>query len=490
MIRKIYELSSIPVFMYIDAEAGIRDMFPIGTKFPNQMAIGATHDARYAYLVGKAVAKEASMLGFSIVANPVLDINSNPDNPIIGTRSFGDRADFVIEFGLEYIKGMQEERVIPTAKHFPGHGDTSVDSHRSMPVVDHPLNYLEEVELKPFKIAVENGVKGIMTAHIYYPAIQGKEEEDLPATMSKTILTDMLRNEWGFDGMVVSDSLTMKAIKDIYGIGDAAIMAFNAGNDLILQDYNSDPIITYNTLYEAVESGEISSERLDTAIERIFALKEWAGLYEKEAPTLDVIEKLDNYKEHQDLAKEVARHSVTVLEKTTIPFDTDKKRVLIVTRSDEEVEAAEDMTTLVYQKYNYLHDKMRVYDPSVELYTIGESPTNEEIHMVMEGCRDADEIVFGTFIRILSYKEGSGTVPKSQLALIENLIGTGKPVTMMVIGNPYVLGKIPLTSNTICAYSDDENSIDAVVDVLYGKAPSLGRLPVTVSDRYTFGYGL
>ena len=247
-INYILSISKIPPFLYLDCERGTTDMFPVGTPFPDSMAIGATHEPEAAYRVGKAIAEEARMLGFTLICNPVLDVNTNPENPIIGTRSFGDRADFVADFGAEYVRGVQEAGVIPTGKHFPGHGSTGVDSHVSMPVAGQSRKRLDEVELRPFRVLAEKGMKGIMTAHIYYPALQAGEEADTPATLSKKVLTGILKEEWKFEGIVVSDSLTMRAIKDRYGIGRAAVMAFNAGNDLILQDYDSDPEITFQAI--------------------------------------------------------------------------------------------------------------------------------------------------------------------------------------------------------------------------------------------------
>lgn len=488
-INRLISMSKIPPFLYLDCEKGVTDMFPVGTPFPDSMSVGATHDPELAYGIGMAVAAEARMLGFTLICNPVLDVNSNPDNPIIGTRSFGDRVDFVTEFGAQYVKGVQEEGVLPTGKHFPGHGDTSVDSHVSLPVVYHGRKHLDEVELKPFRELVKRGMKGIMTAHIYYPALQAGDEEGTPATLSKRILKDLLRDEWKFDGLVVSDSLTMRVVKERYGIERAAVMAFKAGNDMLLQDYDSDPEITFNALLNAVNTGEISISELDTVVLRILKMKEWCGVAGITGINPDALYRINHFTEHIELSKKIASKAVTVLEKRSLPLNPENRTLLLAVRSDALLKAAKDMGTIIPRKSNYLHASVKRYQPDAEMITVEEEPTAEEINEIMKSAGSYDNIIFVSFVRILSYKQGSGKMPKQQKKLVHLLYSTGKNISTVIVGNPYVVKELPDTGNTICAYSDCMYSLDAAVDILYGSLKATGRLPVTINEKYTFGFG-
>lgn len=489
-INQILSISKIPPFLFFDCEKGITDMFPIGTPFPDSMAVGATHDPDLAYRIGKAIAEEARMIGFTLICNPVLDVNSNPDNPIIGTRSFGDRANFVTEFGARYIKGVQEAFVIPTGKHFPGHGDTSVDSHISLPIVYHDKKHLDEVELKPFRELAEKGMKGIMTAHIYYPALQAGDEEGTPATLSSKVLIDMLKEEWKFEGLVVSDSLTMRAVKDRYGTEKAAVMAFKAGNDLLLQDYETDPEITFNALLRAVKEGEISMDELDTAVMKILKMKEWCGVDKIDGILPDIQYKLNHHKDHIALSKQIAQNSVTLFENKSLPINPKGKTLLLAVRSDALLKAARDMGTAIPKKSGYLYESVKRYQPDADLMTVEEDPTPEEIDNIMEQVKKYDTVLFVSFVRILSYKKGSGTMPPSQIRLVQMLHEAGKDISTVIVGNPYVIRELPDSGNMLCSYSDCMYSIDAAVDILYGKAKAAGRLPVTINEKYSFGYGL
>jgi beta-N-acetylhexosaminidase len=489
-INYILSISKIPPFLYLDCEKGIPDMFPIGTPFPDSMSVGATHDPELAYRIGKAIAEEAKMLGFTLICNPVLDVNTSPVNPIIGTRSFGESPDYVTELGEAYIKGVQEVGVVPTGKHFPGHGDTSVDSHMAMPIVEHSKEHLDEVELKPFRELVKKGMKGIMTAHIYYPALQEGEEKDTPATLSRKIMTDMLKKEWGFEGIVVSDSLTMRAIKERYGIGKAAIMAFNAGNDMILQDYETDPEITFDALKQAVLSGEISEEELNASVLKILKMKEFCGVPDIKRIEPDTIEKMNNHSEHIALSKEVAQKAVTVLENSSLPISPKSKTILLAVGGDVPIKQAKDMGTLIQKRSGYLHKAMQHYQPDVGFISVSESPSEEELAKIKEAIAGYDNIIFTTFIRIMSYKVGSGKMPEQQAKLVKMLHQSGKDVSTIVFGNPYVVKGLPKSSNTICAYSDCRYIIDSVIDILYGHLKPSGKLSITINEKYKFGYGL
>jgi beta-N-acetylhexosaminidase len=490
-VNECHAESSAPILFYLDAENGLADSFRFGTSYPTLMALGATRSRELAYRMGSCIAKEARAVGFGVVSNPTVDVNSNPDNPIINTRAISDRVELIVELSAEIVRGMQESGVVPTAKHFPGHGDTSEDSHVSMPVVAREKAYLMDVDLKPYRELIPRGLMGIMTAHILYPTLLAPDEEKVPATLSRTIMTDLLRGELGFEGLLISDSLTMRGVKARYGIERAAVLAVKAGHDIILQDYESDPDITFHALYDAVQSGEISITQIDTSVRRILEVKARLGLLEHRPIDVEDARKIVHSPEHAAVAAEIADKSVTVLESATLPL-TDKKTLLIATIGEEEGMDAEDLGYVVKGKSAYLHKRMQEYVRDLDIIEVREHPTEYDFAKVRRSLADGryEHVVYATFVRVLSYKEGSGTVPASQLALIEMLKERHPEAALLIFGSPYVLRKMSPPANCICTYGDCECSIDAALKVLYGKLKASGKLPVTVNDRYPFGYGL
>jgi beta-N-acetylhexosaminidase len=492
IINEYKKLSKFPLLLYMDAECGIRDMFNFGTIFPSLMALGATRSKELAYKMGYIIGKEASAIGISMASNPVLDINNNPDNPIINTRAFSDNVELVIDLAGEYIKGIQEAGVIPNGKHFPGHGDTDMDSHVAMPVISHSKEYLMKNELLPYKVLIKDGMLGVMTAHIMFPSLVGSNEEGLPATLSRNIITNLLRKELEFDGLIVSDSLAMKGIRDVYGLEKSAVLAVKAGHDIILQDYNSDPDITIDAVVSAAESGELNIEQINESVRRILEIRESLGNLNNQQIDIDMVKKAVGSDENVAVAIEIADKSITVLENRDIPFmpDTNEKVLVIATKTEEEGSVAEDLHSNIVGKSGYMFDECKKYIKNVEFAVINENPDPQEIEELLKLAENYERVVFGTFIRVISYKEGSGSIPAAQAKLIEMLNKTIKKPVIVIFGSPYALKKLPKLNNCIVAYSDCEYSIDAAMKVLFGKLKPEGKLPVTVNDKYINGYGL
>ncbi|WP_158289249.1 glycoside hydrolase family 3 protein [Paenibacillus flagellatus] len=490
-INEFKSAASAPLLFYLDAKNGIADAFHLGTSFPSLMALGATRSKELAFKMGSCIAKEARALGFGMVSNTVVDVNSNPDNPIINTRAISDRVELIVELAAEIIRGMQEAGVVPTAKHFPGHGDTQVDSHVAMPMVERDKDYLMEVDLKPYRELIPKGLMGIMTAHILYPALLAPDEGKVPATLSRTIMTDLLRDVFGFQGLLISDSLTMRGIKTHYGIERSAVLAVKAGHDLILQDYESDPAITFKALYDAVQAGEIAIGQIESSVRRILQVKHRFNLLHNDPIDWKEAMNIVNCPEHAAIAAEIADKSVTVLENASLPL-TNKKTLLIATVGAEEGMEAEDLGYVVKGKSAYLHNRMMKYISELEMIAVKEYPTEEDIAKVRRAMTDNryDHVIYATFVRVLSYKEGSGTVPQSQLELISFIQDRHADAAMLIFGSPYIMRKMSPYPNCICAYGDCVYSIDAVLKVLYGTIKATGKLPVTVNENYQFGYGL
>lgn len=285
-IRAANKGNKLPLFLGVDQEGGRINRLPAEVKnMPTSLAIGHVNNPDYAYEVGAMLGKAVKAFGFNLNFAPVLDVNSNPNNPVIGDRSFGNEAQTVSHLGVQTMKGMMAEGVIPVVKHFPGHGDTSVDSHLELPTVHKSLAQLEELELVPFRAAVMNGADVVMAAHILLPQI----DPDYPSSMSKAVLTDMLRKGLGFDGVIITDDMTMGAIVNHYSIPEAAVQSVKAGSDVLLIAHEESHIqAAIEALKAAVEKGDITEERLDESVARIIKLKQKYRLDDTSVEPVDV----------------------------------------------------------------------------------------------------------------------------------------------------------------------------------------------------------
>ncbi len=270
-LKAVNSNNKLPLFFGIDQEGGRISKLPGDLiDIPSNMEIGDINNPSFSFEIGSVLGKLVNAYGFNINFAPVLDVNSNPKNPVIGDRSFGNNPSIVSELGVQTMKGIQSEKVIPTIKHFPGHGDTSVDSHLELPIVNKSLPELEKLELIPFDRAIDEGAEMVMIAHI----LLTKVDQKLPSSLSKEIITGILRNEKGFDGVIITDDMTMKAITENFNIGSAAVMSVQAGSDMIMVAHDYDNIMkVFSALKKAVEHGDISEERLNESVTRILKLK-------------------------------------------------------------------------------------------------------------------------------------------------------------------------------------------------------------------------
>ncbi|MFQ6617336.1 MAG: glycoside hydrolase family 3 protein, partial [Fidelibacterota bacterium] len=330
MVNKMQRISKIPILFDADFERGVGLQFPGAVEFPPNMAFGAARSERYAYKMGKITAIEARALGFHQTYAPVVDINNNPENPIINVRSFGEDPVLVSKLASAFIKGAQENGIMATAKHFPGHGDTGIDSHRELPVIDVERARLDSIELSSFRTAIDAGVKTIMSAHIYVSALE--DWPGKPATLSYNVLTGLLREEMGYDGLIVTDAMWMGGIVNNYTVKYSTLEAVKAGADLII--FKENPEIAIETLENAVKEGEISEARINESVKRILKAKADLGLHKNRFIAPDKIEKIVGKKSLRDFADEVARRAITLVknEKNLVPLTllTDTTKVYIL----------------------------------------------------------------------------------------------------------------------------------------------------------------
>ncbi|HEY2806012.1 MAG TPA: glycoside hydrolase family 3 protein, partial [Gemmatimonadales bacterium] len=326
--------SKLPLFIAADLESGPASRIRMATAFPGNMALGASGREQDAYDTGAIIAMEGRAAGINFVFAPVVDVNNNPANPIINTRSYGEDAARVGDLGAAFIHGLREHGMLATAKHFPGHGDTGTDSHLALPVIMAGRARLDSVELVPFRIATRAGVDAVMSAHIAMPGITGGS--DLPATLSPMVLDTLLRQDVGFGGLIVTDALNMGAIVNKYGAAQAAVLALKAGADILLMP--TDPHAAIDAVVEAVERGEVSEARLDSSVERIVDAKARTGLFRQRLVDLDAIAGIVGIRAHQDLAQQIAQRSLVLVKDSLgiVPLVGERRRrALVISYGDE-----------------------------------------------------------------------------------------------------------------------------------------------------------
>ncbi len=309
IIDKLQEETDIPLLISSDFERGLGSRLEDATEFPYNMAVGATGNIFYAYEMGSAIANDSKAIGVRQNLAPVADLNNNPLNPIINIRSFSEDKEIVSSYTIAFIAGAKNERVITTAKHFPGHGNTQVDSHLDLPVINGSRSELFQNELVPFIQSIKAGVQSIMVGHLYVPALQG--ENKIPASLSKAIVTDLLQNDLQFDGLILTDALNMNAVTKYFSVADAAIDAVKAGNDILLMP--PDDQLTINALISAVQDSLISIKRIDHSVRKILTAKRWLNIQAQKV-TLQKINEIDSIQNNNyELAKEIAEKSITLV---------------------------------------------------------------------------------------------------------------------------------------------------------------------------------
>jgi beta-N-acetylhexosaminidase len=469
------EAGDIPLFLGIDQEGGVVKRIPGGTNLPGQMALGATGDTTLAEAAGRLTGEELKALGLQVNFAPVLDINSNPDNPIIGMRSFSSDPDLVTRLGLAEIQGLRQSGVIAAVKHFPGHGDTVVDSHLGMPVLSHDRERLDAVELKPFRSAIDNGVEMIMTAHIAFPAVDIEHVTSLkdgssvpiPATLSKKVLTGLLRGELGYKGVIISDAFTMNAIAEHFGENQAVVRAVSAGVDIILMP--QDPAAVHQTLVNAVKSGAIPIETIHSSVKRILELKAKYGLFDRSESLTQQLAALNGVigsEKHHTVEREIAERAVTLLAgRDGAQPDSIRQgdRVVIVAADEEQAKQLERQL------------KQAATNLSLKTVTalVGQGKTNAALQAVDQ----ADYVILASYqFRNVASQFGWA----DDQTLIDEMNKRNKRYTLLSLGNPYEMIYIQNMRSGIAVYGKQEPNTAAGVKVLLGQLKAGGVLPVTM----------
>jgi beta-N-acetylhexosaminidase len=471
-VNRMQRLAPLPLMVSGDFERGASMRVDNTTVFPHAMAFGATGDPALARYEGEVTAREARALGVQWVFFPVADVNNNPDNPIINIRSFGENPQEVAKFVTAFIEGSHADpknRVLATAKHFPGHGDTSVDTHVNLATISSPLEELRRVEMVPFEAAIRAGVDSVMTAHIAVPAV---DAPDVPATISKPIITGMLRDQLGFKGIVVTDALEMGGIAKGFGAGDVAVKALDAGVDVLLM--TPDPEAALNAVMAAVRSGRLSAKRIDESVQRLLEAKVLTGLDRKRLVDVEAIGDVVNSPEANRRAQEIADRAVTLVknERNMLPLTSPARTcftVLAESRSSNSGLAFRQELTRRMRDAQVL-----IVDPSMPLPAIEPS------------CENFAVLAFASVNAYTGDVALRGDYPK----LIDQLVETGKPVALVAMGSPYLLRNFPKVTAYLATFSTVPPSEVAALKALLGEIPVRGHLPVTIPGVAKYGEGI
>ncbi|MGI5455020.1 glycoside hydrolase family 3 protein [Streptomyces sp. CA-249302] len=471
----------LPLLVTTDQEHGI--VCRVGrpaTLFPGAMAMGAGGSRADARTLGRISGAELRAIGVNQDYSPDADVNINPANPVIGVRSFGADPDAVAGLVAAEVAGYQKSRVAATAKHFPGHGDTAVDSHYGFPVITHTRDVWEKLDAVPFRAAVKAGIGSIMTAHIQFPALDDSGD---PATLSHPILTGILRGELGYDGVVVTDSLGMEGVRTKYGDDRVPVLALKAGVDQLLNP--PDLATAWNAVLKAVQGGELTEARLDESILRILRLKARLGLFEKPYVSRAGVDRVVGTAAHLATADRIAERTTTLLVNKggVLPLSRRTQQKVLVVGADP---ASPSGTT--GPPTGVLAGALTELGFTATALSTGTAPSAATIAQAVAAAKDADAIVVGTY---------NVTANSSQKTLAEQLVATEKPVVAVAIRNPYDVAQLPSVPAHLAAYSWTDVELRAAARVIAGKVAPRGKLPVPVQRAddptqvlYPIGYGL
>lgn len=501
LANRMQESAKYPLLMSLDAETGIGMRFEDATNFPWAMAVTATGNPEYAYKMGVVTGREARAIGIQHVYAPVLDVNNNANNPVINVRSFGEDPTDVARFGSAFAQGVQSQKVIATAKHFPGHGDTAVDSHRGLPIIELPRARLDSVELAPFKQAINDGIASVMIAHIALPQIDDEEIKPLkeyrggdaeagaeifsqkatiPATLSAKIQTDILRKDLGFKGLIVSDAMSMSGLTLYFTQEEAGIRAFLAGTDILEKPTDADSIL--RGLKAAVASGRIPMSRLDESVTRQIAWKHELGLFKERMTPLDQIDRIVGNEETQKLTDEIATKAITFVRNDANSLPVDRSKKIAVLGISNGFDGPNTMSSFV----GTLRSNGLRFSPGY----LQENSLREQVDAARKAVSESDVVIVGLYGRVRSGAKNSVGIPENGAAILREALASGRQVIGISFGNPYILSSFPEMKTYLVAYGDMPSLQRAAARSVLGLQDITGKLPITLPGLHPRGTGL
>ena len=474
-LNALQRRSRLPLLISADLEWGAAMRVVGATGFPAIMATGATGDERDAYTIGRVAALEGRAVGIHVNFAPDADVNNNPLNPIINTRSFGEDPRAVGRLVRAYVRGLQENGMLATLKHFPGHGDTETDSHIGLPIIRAGYARLDTLELIPFRAGIDAGAAIVMSSHIAFPALTGSDD---PGTLSAAVLTGLLRDSLKFRGLVVTDALEMGAIVTKYGPGEATVRAFLAGSDLLLIPADADSAII--AMVAAVANGRITPARLDASVRRVLEIKRRLGLFERRTVPLDSIMRIVGAKANQDLANDIAARALTVVRDTAgtlARLRATRSRIAFIAYGDE-------LNSFVGQRIVEALNKGGDTVTSFRLWPMSGTLSYDSARAAIAR---APTVIFAANVRPIS---GRGTIAlPDSLARLIAATDSAKPTVLVSLGSPYLLTQAPTVKSYLIAWSGVRAAERSVGRALLGWAPIGGKLPIRIPG-YPIGHGI
>jgi len=474
LINRYQQLAKIPLFIAMDGEWGLGMRLDSTLSYPYQMTLGAIQDNTLIYKMGQMVARDFKRLGMQINFAPDMDVNNNPNNPVINYRSFGDNKYNVAQKGIAYMQGMQNGRLITTAKHFPGHGDTNVDSHQDLPLLPFTRQRLDSLEEYPFREAIKAGISGIMVAHMNIPALDTTLH--LPSTLSRPIITGILKDSLGFKGLVVSDAMEMKGVVKYFPNGEADVRAFIAGNDILELSPNSKRAV--KMIRKAIRKKMVSKEEFQAKVKKVLAAKYWAGLNHYEPVATENLTADLNREDAKQLIQQLADASITLLKGDSLlaQLSPAKKTAIISIGSNSQT---------VYQQ-----ELSKVFSNST-LFQVTNETSVADMSTLFNNLKGYDQVIIGihdTRLRPVSKLNYTSNL-KSFIAQLTSLPNT----VISVFANPYTIAGLPGIEKAgalIAGYQKEDFMQKAAVKVIAGQLKATGKLPVSVNAFFPTGAGI
>ncbi|RLJ23017.1 beta-glucosidase-like glycosyl hydrolase [Chryseobacterium sp. 7] len=459
LVNEFQQKSKIPLMIGMDAEWGLYQRIATAHKFPWAMTLGAIQDKNLVYQMAAKIADDCHRMGINWDFAPVVDVNTNPNNPIIGNRSFGSEVNNVISSALSYSNGLQDNNILAAIKHFPGHGDTSTDSHLDLPVVSHSIDRLNTVELAPFKALMNKGIGGVMVAHLYVPSLESGK--GIPASVSKNIITGLLKDKLGYKGLIITDALNMGAVANKYKPGELDAMAFKAGNDIML--FSQGVSEGKKLIQKAIDKGEISQSRVEESVKKILLTKYFLGLTQYTPKNPENINADLNNNSHTQLVQNLYSNALTLLK--------DEKKLLPLTGKQVYYVPLEEAP---YQTFANRLGNHVIIKKSEEINTIPAGST------VIVGFHKDNSTAYKTYKISAESKKTLSDLTKNQ-----NII-------LNIFGSAYALKDIDISkvSTVLVSYENNDDSMNATADALNGKTKIWGKLPVLVNDQLKPGMGI
>jgi len=459
-----------PLLIAIDQENGIvQRLGEAATLFPGNMALGAIGSDEIAYEVARATGQELQALGINMNLAPVLDVNNNPNNPVIGVRSFGEDPRLVARLGAAMVRGYRAAGVISCLKHFPGHGDTTIDSHLALATIPYSVERLEALELVPFRRGIEAGADSVMTAHVSFPALTGRDM--LPATLSSAIIEGLLREQMGFNGVIISDCLEMQAISETFGTQSGAVMALQAGNDLVLVSHLYERQQgSFEAIGAAVQAGTLSPQVIQNAAERVLKLKadhlSWDTL-----PTLTKLPALIGSEDHMQLQKRAYERLPVLVrnEEGLLPLQlAPEERIVVISPERNNMSMVEDR----YYSDDVLADVILPYHSNVSVLSV---PAGEGARELLQTTDEADIFIVAT---VNAHMDGE------QAQVVRYLLSLGRHVIGIAVRNPYDLLAFPQLRTYLVTYEYTRPALNAAVRAIFSMRQASGHLPVSIPGLY------